>query len=77
MICIKIIKYLIIFTGQSVIKTLDLKIGQCMLIPKIDMIMGNVRLLFTKCFTAQMEGSLNLTKLLSLQEGLFKVLPLK
>ncbi|XP_077283131.1 rotatin-like [Arctopsyche grandis] len=61
--------------GKSVIKMLDLKIGECMLIPKIELIKGNIRLLYSKCFTAQMEGSKNLVKFLYLDEENDKMLP--
>lgn len=62
------------FAGKSVMKMLDLKIGECMLIPKIELIKGNIRLLYSKCFTAQMEGSKNLVKFLYLDEGSCQVL---
>lgn len=42
-----------------------------MLIPKIDLIKGNIRLLYSKCFTAQMEGANNLLKFLQSEEGFY------
>lgn len=57
--------------GKSIIKTLDLSIGECMLIPMVDLIKGNIRLLYSKCFTVQMEGANNLLKFLQLEEGFY------